>query len=106
MDVKESDDSFKLILDLPGVNKEDIFVGVDEGVLTIKASRETFKEEESKNYRRVERASGEVCRYLSLPKTVDTSKIDAEYVDGILTVDIKKYSQEELNAKVVRIAVK
>lgn len=106
MDVKESEESFRLILDLPGVDKDNIYVGVDEGVLTIKATRETFKEEESGNYRRVERSSGEVCRCLSLPKTVDTSKIDAEYVDGVLSVDIRKFSKEELDAKVTRIPVK
>lgn len=106
MDVKETDEHFKLVLDLPGVKKEDIFVGVDEGVLTIKAHRETFKEEETKNYRRVERSSGEVCRSLSLPKTVDASRIDAEYIDGILTVEIRKFTQEELDAKVMRVAVK
>src|SRR5690349_13902875 len=72
--------------ELPGLNREDIEVTVENNTLVLKGTKKfdtTVKEE---NYRRVERAYGSFHRSFTLPTTVDTSKVSADYKNGVLAV--------------------
>lgn len=90
-DIEEHEDRFVLTADLPGVAKADIQLSVDDGVLTLEASSGSTTESESEGtFLRRERHARRYQRRLRLGKTVDTAGIDAEHLDGVLTVVLPK----------------
>ena len=90
VDIKETDNDFVIHADLPGVKPDDIEVTAENGVLTIKGTRESKKEEEKENYKRVERFSGSFMRRFTLPDSADLEKISAKTKDGVLELVIPK----------------
>ena len=106
MDVKETPDTFELAIDVPGVDKKDINISVEEKELVISAERETVKKEESENFRKIERRSGVMYRTLILPDNVDTDSIAAELKDGVLHLNIHKVEPEKVEKKGRKIEVK
>jgi HSP20 family protein len=89
--------------DLPDLQEKDIDVRVENNTLTIRGERKFEKEVSEDNYLRVERAYGSFMRSFSLPNTVKTEGIRAEYRNGALTVRMAK--REESKAKQVKINV-
>jgi HSP20 family protein len=102
VDVHEDAESLVLRAELPGVRKEDIDISVDANVLTLKGQRTMEKEEQGRRYHRVERAYGTFLRQFQLSSNIDSSKIDAQLADGVLTLRLAK--REELKPR--RIDVK
>ncbi|WP_419419788.1 Hsp20/alpha crystallin family protein [Legionella sp. D16C41] len=90
VDIKEEKNQFVVIADIPGVNKEDIHISLENNLLTIQGERHFDKTEERNGYTRVERAQGQFYRRFSLPQTVDDAKISAKYKQGVLEVIIPK----------------
>jgi len=90
VDIKEKDDRFVILADIPGVDPKDIDVTMEQGVLTIKGERETETKEEKENYRRVERTHGSFYRRFSLPDTADAESISAVSKDGVLEITLNK----------------
>jgi len=90
LDVVEETNQYVLKLDLPGINKEDIKVSVENGVLTIEGERKSENEEKDKQFHRVERRYGRFVRTLNLGTGVDNSKIHAAYKDGVLQLSVPK----------------
>ncbi len=100
-DIYETENSYVVKADLPGVKKEDIQIDLHDGTFTLKAEKK-FEEKESKdNYLRVERAYGSFVRSFRLPKNVDAEKIKAEYKDGVLEVTLPK--KEEAKPKKIQV---
>ncbi len=91
-DVKETETGYELLVDLPGVKKEDLKVELNDGCLTITA--ETKKDNEVKDengkYIRRERFSGTYSRSFYVDKTVTETDIKAKFADGVLTLEIPK----------------
>ena len=100
LDVIDEGDRFRVVVDLPGFNKEDISVYVENGDLVIKAERKEEKEEEGRSFVRRERRFGEVYRRISLPSEVDVDRISAKYNNGVLEIVIPKLEKEK---KVIKI---
>lgn len=100
VDVIDEKDEIRVIADLPGFNKDEIEVYVEDGTLVIRATRKEEVEEKKKNYIRQERRFGEVYRRISLPVDVDVDKIKAKYNNGILEVILPKTEKER---KVIKI---
>ncbi len=90
VDISESDEAFRLVADIPGVNPDDIDISMEKGVLTIKGERNTESVEENGDFRRVERQSGVFYRRFSLPDSADAEKISAKSEHGVLTITIPK----------------
>lgn len=90
VDVKEEPSQFKILVDLPGIDKKNIDVSMDKGVLTIQGERSEEKKEEGENYHRVERVVGKFYRRFTLPETADGEKIQAGMSKGVLEVIIPK----------------
>ena len=90
VDIREDEKTFTLLADIPGVDPKDIDISMEKGVLTIKGVRNTEEVEESENYRRIERQSGQFYRRFTLPDTADADKIEAKSEHGVLTVTIPK----------------
>lgn len=101
VDIKEEDDSFLIVADIPGVDPKDIEVHMEDGMLTIKGEKETEKKEEREGYKRVERTSGSFYRRFSLPDTADPEKIVANSNHGVLEVRIGK--QEKVQPRKIAV---
>jgi HSP20 family protein len=95
VDISETDEEYRVHAELPGVDKEDIKVSVDDGVLTVQGSREIKKEEEDKErkFHRIERSYGSFSRSFSLPDNADLENISADCKDGVLDVGIPKLQE-------------
>lgn len=104
VDIAEDEQAITIKADLPEVDKKDIHVGVENGMLTIRGERKREKEEKKKNYHRVERSFGSYERSFSLPEAVEKDKIIAECKNGVLTVTLPK--RPEAKAKAAQIEVK
>lgn len=104
VDIAEDDTAITIKADLPEVDKKDIHVNVENGMLTIRGERKRDKEEKKKNYHRIERSYGSYERSFSLPEAVDKDKIAAECKNGVLTVTLPK--RPEAKAKPAHIEVK
>lgn len=103
MDVKESKDSYELIVDVPGVETKDIHLSLKDSTLTISVERESSKKDEGENFRRIERSSGVVTRSISLPEDVDVEKIEAENKNGVLKVVISKLAGAKKSDRKIEI---
>ena len=90
VDIKEEDDHYFLVADIPGVKPEDIDVHMEEGILTIKGERESEKKEEKENYKRIERSHGVFYRRFTMPDNANAEKISAKSEHGVLEVTIPK----------------
>src|SRR4051794_10136254 len=87
LDVRETDDDYLVMVDLPGVKSEDVTIELNDQVLTISGSRTPVGTGEAQS---VERAYRSFVRNLTLPKGVDDDKIVADYTDGVLVLHIPK----------------
>ena len=98
IDVKESDTGFTVASDLPGYNKEDVKITVQDGVLSIAAERK--QEEETKNDKewRRERFYGSVRRSVRLPETADQNDVSADFTNGVLKVTVGKLAIKDAAA--------
>lgn len=103
-DVYETDKALIIKAELPEVKKENVFVSVEDNVLTIRGERKFEEETKRDNYHRVERNYGEFMRSFTLPPFVDIGKINAEFKDGMLSLTLLK--REEARPKMIEVKVK
>ncbi len=103
MDLVETDESFVLKADLPGLSEGDVAIEVEDNVLTVSGERTSENEDKRKGYVRVERSYGSFRRSLTLPKGVDPESVTASFDKGVLEVRIPK--PEERKPRRVSIAV-
>lgn len=104
VDVKETDKEIVVETELPGLDEKDISLTVQNGVLTIQGEKKLDYDEQKENYHVMERRYGSFQRSLRLPDTVDDSKIDARFDNGVLKVTLPK--RPELSAEQRKIEIK
>ncbi len=104
VDIYETENELVVKADLPDINEKDLDVRIENNMLTIRGERKFAQETKEDNYLRVERAYGSFSRSFSLPNTVNSEAIKAEYKDGVLTVTLPK--RPESKPKQVKISVK
>jgi len=102
VDVMETDEEFQISAELPGVEKKDVKLSVENGVLLISGRREQ-EEEKGKRYHKIERAYGNFARSFTVPETVDAEKVTAEFKNGVLTVRLPK--SEKARPKSIEVKV-
>src|SRR6185437_7214970 len=90
VDIYEDDKKVILKLEVPGIEEKDLDVSVENNTLTVKGERKFEKEEKEENFHRIERRYGSFFRAFTLPPTVDTENIGAQYNAGVLKVELKK----------------
>ncbi|NLC48459.1 MAG: Hsp20 family protein [Tenericutes bacterium] len=100
-DVYEKDGTIHIEMDAPGFKKEDIKVNIDDGILTIEASKEEEVEEKDKNYYRRERTCGTFKRQFTVGN-VNEEEIQAEFNNGVLTISLPKEEVKDTK-KVIEI---
>ncbi|TNF88433.1 MAG: Hsp20/alpha crystallin family protein [Gammaproteobacteria bacterium] len=104
VDIEEEEDKYVIKADLPGVEKEDIEVKLENNVLSIRGEKKTEKETGKGTKRhRTERFHGTFARSFTLPETVKADEVDASYKDGVLLLTIPK--EEESKPKSIDIKV-
>ena len=101
VDVCEDEENFYVSAELPGMNKEDVDLELENNVLSIKGERKFEKKEEGETYHFIERSYGSFYRSFSLPRNIQGDQISAEFKDGVLKVTIPK--TEEVKPKKVEI---
>lgn len=100
-DVRETDESYVLELDLPGRTEKDLEVEVKDNILTVSSRKEDKKEEKKNGYLLRERRSSSFTRSFRLPEGVDAGKIEAAFKNGVLELRVPKAPE----AKPRRIAI-
>lgn len=95
VDIYETENELVLKADLPEVAEKDIDIHVENNMLTVRGERKFEQKVKEENYLRVERAYGSFSRSFSLPNTVDTEAIKAEYKSGVLTVLMPKRAESK-----------
>jgi HSP20 family protein len=102
VDIYETENELVIKADLPDLQEKDIDVRVENNTLTIRGERK-FDEVNEDNYLRVERAYGSFMRSFTLPNTVSSENIRAEYRNGVLSLHMAKL--EESKPKQIKITV-
>ena len=97
--IVENEKSYELELAVPGMNKEDFRIDIENNTLTISSEKNEEKEETTKNYTRKEFVYGSFSRSFVLPKNIDTEKIKAEYKNGVLCMALPKKEEDKTNLK-------
>src|SRR5262245_14497193 len=101
VDIHEEKDRMVITAELPGFKENEISLTTENGMLTISGERKFEKEENGKNYHRVERSYGRFARSFSLPNNVDREKIQARFENGLLSVDLPK--REDAKPRTIKI---
>ena len=105
-DVRETEDSYELDIDLPGFKKEDVSVELKNGYLTIQAAKSLDKDEQKNGkYIRQERYAGSCSRTFYVGETVEPEDVSAKFENGILQLHILKKEAKKVEKKDNRIAI-
>jgi HSP20 family protein len=94
LDVTETEKNVEVKAELPGMERKDIEITLDRGLLMIKGEKKEEKEKKERYYHVVERRYGAFCRSVRLPAEVKEEKIEATFKDGVLTVTLPKVESE------------
>jgi len=90
VDVYEDENAIVLKLEVPGMKADDIDIRMENNKLQVRGERKFESEQKQENFLRVERRYGTFLRSFTLPSTIDGEKIEAGYVDGVLTITLAK----------------
>jgi len=103
VDIFETENEVVLKADVPDVDMKDIDIRLENGTLALKGERKFENEEKKKGFHRVERSYGAFARYFTLPDTVETENVKADYKNGVLTITLPK--KEVAKPRQIRIEV-
>ncbi|MDB5124262.1 MAG: hspA [Mucilaginibacter sp.] len=104
VNIGETENEFHVELAVPGLKKDDFKISLDKNVLSVSVEKQAENVEEGKKYSKREYSYNSFVRSFTLPETVDYGKIDAEYTDGILKLNIAKKEEAKFQSR--EIAVK
>jgi len=103
VNVSDNVECFRVTADLPGLERKDVTVAVEEDRLVLSGSRSEEKEEKGRNWYRRERSSGEFRREIPLACEIDANKASAVMHNGVLTVELPKRPEAMQKRKVLEI---
>ena len=97
-DVRETEGSYELDVDLPGFKKDEVSVELKDGYLTIQAAKGLDKDQQDKKgkYIRQERYAGACSRSFYVGEDVEPGEVSAKFEDGILTISVPKMEKKQL----------
>ena len=102
VDIRESEESLRLMIDLPGLRKEDVAITLENNVLTVAGERKLDNEQRNDVFHRLERAYGVFSRSFTLAPTVQSDRVEASFENGVLVITLPKVEE----SKPRRIAIK
>ncbi len=103
VDIYEDQHGIQLKLEVPGIDEKDLDIKVENNVMTVTGERKFEKEQKEENFHRIERRYGSFTRSFTLPNTVDTEKIQADYSNGVLNIHLAK--REEAKPKQIKVSI-
>ncbi|MEX0778142.1 MAG: Hsp20/alpha crystallin family protein [Balneolales bacterium] len=95
-DIAEDEKQFIIQLAIPGINKDDIDININNRTLTISGERRHKKEDKSVKYHLIESRFGKFERSFTLPDNVELDSVDAKYEDGLLKVSVQKSENKQI----------
>jgi len=102
-DIYETKDEYAFKLEVPGLSKDDVKIELNDNTLSISGEKKESNEVKKENFHRIESYSGKFSRSFSLPRNIDTKKINANMKNGVLELRIPK--AEEQKTKAIPISV-
>jgi len=103
VDIYEDEHTIAVKMEVPGIDEKDIDVRIENNTLTVHGERKIEKEEKEENFRRVERQYGSFTRSFTLPSSVDTGHVSANYEKGVLKISLAK--KAEAKPKQIKVNV-
>jgi HSP20 family protein len=103
VDVREKDGRYLIEAELPGINEKDLRVELKDGLLTLSTAKADEKKDESSKWIRRERRSFSFSRSFALPEDADGEKVEARFMDGLLTIELPK--KAEAAPRIVQVKV-
>lgn len=102
-DISETEKAYRIHAELPGVNRDDVHVTLEGGVLSIQGERRAEREDKGMRFHRRELSYGNFVRRFTMPDDADESKVDAAFKDGVLNVMIGKTKAKMIKAKEIEV---
>lgn len=103
VDIYEDEHNITVKMEVPGIDEKDMDVRIENTTLTVHGERRFEKEEKENNFRRVERQYGSFTRSFTLPSSVDTGQVSANYDKGVLKISLAK--RTEAKPKQIKVNV-
>src|SRR6201982_1076790 len=103
VDISEDDREYLLKADLPEMKKDDVRVTVEDGILCVSGERRSEKEDQKKKFHGIERSFGSFHRSFTLPEDADSTKVTAEFRDGVLKVHLPTTTKAKSKAIEVKV---
>jgi HSP20 family protein len=103
VDIYETENELVLKADLPDINEKELDVRVENNMLTIRGERKFQEKVKEDDYLRIERTYGSFSRSFSLPNTVNTESVRAQYKNGVLTIELPKRAESKMRQVKVNV---
>jgi HSP20 family protein len=103
VNIYEDEQNINIEAELPGVQEKDLDISLENNILTISGERKMENEEKKENFHRIERTYGRFTRSFTLPPTVQTDDVNADFNNGVLRITLRK--KEEAKPKQIKIGV-
>jgi HSP20 family protein len=103
VNIAETESEFQIELAVPGLKKEDFKINLDKNVLSVSAEKKTKNVDESKKYSKREYSYNSFVRSFTLPETADQSKVEAEYTDGVLKLNVAKKEEAKIQSREISV---
>jgi len=100
VDIMENDKAYEIHVAVPGMNKDDFKIDLKENYMTISGERKFTQEKNENNFHSVETQYGTFSRSFSLPDNINSAKISARYVNGILEITVPKDEKKTLKTTI------
>ena len=100
VDIVENEKAFELHVSVPGMNKDDFKLDLNDNFLTVSGERKFTREKNENNFHSIETQYGTFSRSFSLPENVDATKISAKYDNGILEITVPKDEKKTLKTTI------
>ena len=104
VDISQDNHEYLLKADLPEMKKDDVRVTVEDGILCVSGERKSEKEDQKRKFHRIERSFGNFRRSFTLPEDADSTKVTAEFRDGVLKVHLPTTTKAKSKALEVKVA--
>jgi len=103
VDIAETETAFEIQFAIPGIDKKDLNIDLNDGVLSVSGERKVQNEKNEKNFHSIETSYGSFKRSFQLPDHVNVDKVDAKYDAGILHVTIPK-DEKKILKKTIKVS--
>ena len=103
VDISQDNHEYLLKADLPEMKKDDVRVTVEDGILCVSGERKSEKEDQKRKFHRIERSFGNFRRSFTLPEDADSTKVTAEFRDGVLKVHLPTTTKARSKALEVKV---